>query len=73
LVNSNASREHKLKLTFIGKSKNPRAFTNVNVKNLPVNYANQKMHGWIQVCLKYGFMKTLSPAQKIVGTKKAST
>jgi hypothetical protein len=49
---SNASGEHKLKLTLIGKSKNPRAFKNVNVKNLPVNYANQKMHGWIQVCLK---------------------
>jgi hypothetical protein len=42
LACSNASLEHKLKLTLIGKSKNPRAFKNVNVKNLPVNYANQQ-------------------------------
>jgi hypothetical protein len=64
LACSNTSGQNKLKLTLIGKSKNPRAFKNVNVKNLPVNYANQKMHEWIQVCLKNGFMKTLSPAQK---------
>lgn len=39
---SNAAGNHKLPLMMIGKSKNPRAFKNVNIKTLPVYYANQK-------------------------------
>lgn len=38
---ANASGEHKLKLAVIGKSRNPRAFKNVNTTLLPVHYYHQ--------------------------------
>lgn len=38
---ANASGEHKMKLTVIGKSKSPRAFKNMNKNMLPVHYYHQ--------------------------------
>lgn len=38
---SNASGNSKMPLFVIGKSKNPRAFKNINRATLPVNYRNQ--------------------------------
>ena len=38
---SNITGTIKLPLLFIGKSKNPRCFKNINHDNLPVVYANQ--------------------------------
>lgn len=43
---ANASGGHRLKLTVIGKSKNPRAFKNMKPHNLPVHYYNQQA-AWI--------------------------
>jgi hypothetical protein len=39
---SNASGPHKLKLTVIGKAKNPCPFKRTETSNFPVHYCNQK-------------------------------
>ena len=39
---ANATGMNKLPLLFIGKSKNPRCFKNINKSALPVHYYNQK-------------------------------
>lgn len=46
MVCSNASGSHKLPLFVLGKSKNPRAFKNLNMNALPVNYSSQK-NAWM--------------------------
>ena len=47
---SNATGKIKLPLLFIGKSKNPRCFKNVDRDRLPVVYANQK-NAWVDTVL----------------------
>ena len=46
LVCSNATGEHKLPLTVIGKAKNPRALKNLSHSALPVRYTSQK-NAWM--------------------------
>lgn len=46
LACSNATGNHKLRLTLIGKSKKPRAFKKLKDQEpLPLNYTNKKKHG----------------------------
>ena len=37
---ANATGEHKLRLTIVGKAKNPRTLKNVSCSVLPVRYTN---------------------------------
>lgn len=43
---ANASGSHMLKLLVVGKSKQPRAFKNVKIESLPVNYTSQS-RAWV--------------------------
>lgn len=61
MVCSNGSGSHKLKLLAVGKSKNPRAFKNTKIENLPVVYMNQS-RAWVtqEIChdwFKSNFVK----------------
>lgn len=46
MVCSNGAGSHMLKLLAVGKSKNPRAFKNINMDSLPVVYMNQS-RAWV--------------------------
>ena len=58
---ANSSGEHKLKLTTIGKAKNPRSFKGTKVKFLPVNYYNNKSAWMTQDIFKNWFHSKLVP------------
>ena len=47
---SNVTGTIKLPLLFIGKSKNPRCFKNINCDNLPVVYTNQS-NAWVNATI----------------------
>lgn len=61
---ANASGTHKLRLAVVGKSKNPRAFKNVNPKNLPVDYYNQNAAWMDRVIFKKWFYEKFIPQVK---------
>ena len=50
LACANATGEHKLRLTIVGKAKNPRALKNVSRSVLPVRYTNQT-NAWMDMKL----------------------
>ena len=52
MVCSNGAGSHKLKLLVVGKSKNPRAFKNTIIVNLPVVCMNQS-RAWVtrEICI----------------------
>lgn len=54
MVCSNGAGSHKLKLLVVGKSKNPRAFKNTKIENLPVVYMNQS-RAWVtrEICIDW--------------------
>ncbi|KAJ3649085.1 hypothetical protein Zmor_020847 [Zophobas morio] len=58
---ANATGRHKLRLTVIGKSKNPRAFKNINRNNLPVDYYNQKSCWMTRDIFREWFFKKFIP------------
>lgn len=66
LACSNVTGSHKLKLTVIGKSKNPRAFQRGKIK-IRVLYlcgiAMKKVHGWILLVIFFQHGFTLSLCQ----------
>ncbi|GBO04243.1 hypothetical protein AVEN_212188-1 [Araneus ventricosus] len=44
---ANASGSHRVKLTWVGKSKKPRCFNNINKTALPVHNMHQKSAWWL--------------------------
>uniref|UniRef100_K7FE06 HTH CENPB-type domain-containing protein n=1 Tax=Pelodiscus sinensis TaxID=13735 RepID=K7FE06_PELSI len=54
LACSNATGNHKLRLTFIGKAKKPRAFKNIACTALPVSYKNQR-NAWMDSAIFRGW------------------
>uniref|UniRef100_K7G5J3 Jerky protein homolog-like n=1 Tax=Pelodiscus sinensis TaxID=13735 RepID=K7G5J3_PELSI len=54
LACTNATGNHKLRLTFIGKAKNPRAFKNISPSALPVSYKNQR-NAWMDSAIFRGW------------------
>uniref|UniRef100_K7G469 HTH CENPB-type domain-containing protein n=1 Tax=Pelodiscus sinensis TaxID=13735 RepID=K7G469_PELSI len=54
LACSNATGNHKLRLTFIGKAKNPRAFKNIAPTALPVSYKNHR-NAWMDSGISRGW------------------
>lgn len=63
---ANSSGTHRLPLLMIGKAKTPRCFK--TVKNLPLNYQNQKMPGWMLHFLLIGMI--MSSYLKLKSNKK---
>lgn len=61
---SNASGNHKMPLFVIGKSKNPRAFKNLNRATLPVYYRNQSSAWMDSQLFKEWFFDAFVPAVK---------
>lgn len=61
---ANASGTHKLRLAVVGKSKNPRAFKNVNLQYLPVDYYNQKAAWMDRVIFRKWFFEKFIPQVK---------
>lgn len=64
MVCANASGEHRLPLLVIGKSKKPRAFKNINLNALPVNYYAQKSAWMDKTIFNEWFHKIFVPQVK---------
>lgn len=64
LACSNAAGTNKLPLMVIGKSKNPRAFKNINVNSLPVFYRHQKKAWMTSALFKEWFHVQFIPSVK---------
>lgn len=64
MVCANADGTHRLPMTVVGKSKKPRCFKNVLMKNLPVKYLSQK-NAWMDVSnFKTWFQEVFVPCVK---------
>ncbi|XP_018373175.1 PREDICTED: jerky protein homolog-like [Trachymyrmex cornetzi] len=61
LACSNASGNHKLRLTVIGKYANPRALKNLTTSTMPVYYKNQKNIWMDTTIFKWWFHKQFVP------------
>jgi len=61
----NLTGNHRLPLLVIGKSKKPRAFKNVNLNALPVNYYAQKSAWMDQTIFTDWFHKVFVPRVKV--------
>uniref|UniRef100_A0A2S2R2Q4 Jerky-like n=1 Tax=Sipha flava TaxID=143950 RepID=A0A2S2R2Q4_9HEMI len=65
MVCANATGNHKLPLLVIGKSEKPRAFKNLNLNTLPVNYYAQK-GAWMDLTIFMDwFHKVFVPQVKV--------
>ena len=58
LACANATGDHKLRFTMVGKSKNPLALKNISHSLLPVRYTSQTS-AWMDMKLKNGSSKNL--------------
>ncbi|KAL4135498.1 hypothetical protein QTP88_007104 [Uroleucon formosanum] len=65
MVCANATGNHRLPLLVIGKSKKPRAFKNLNMNALPVNYYTQKSAWMDQTIFFDWFHKVFVPQVKV--------
>lgn len=61
MVCANATGNHRLPLAVIGRAKKPRAFKNLNLNTLPVNYYAQKNAWMDQTILTEWFHKVFVP------------
>ncbi|XP_071039932.1 jerky protein homolog-like [Parasteatoda tepidariorum] len=70
LACTNASGNHKMKLTVIGKSAKPRALKNITKEALPVHYPNQKSAWMNREIFKQWFSEHFVPeTRKALGKK----
>ena len=71
MVCSNGAGSHKLKLLVVGQSKNPRAFKNTKIENLPVVYMNQSQ-AWMtqEICIDWLKNKFVKEVKQHLRAKK---
>jgi hypothetical protein len=73
LACANATGEHKLQLTMVGKAKNPRALKNVSRSVLPLRYTNQA-NAWVDMKLfeEWFFQEFIPLVRKFFQERKLS-
>lgn len=70
LACANASGNHKMKLTVIGKSAKPRSLKNITKEALPVHYTNQKSAWMNREIFKQWFLEHFVPETRKALRKK---